>query len=232
MFLSSVCKNKNFLYKCLGSFIQKFFFLWHKQQLLFKKIYKYPFFFFLSLFCTNISSIPPPHLITFNCTLSYLIPRRELPPPSPVEHFVFTHSRRRQIMEGGGCPSWGVCAGGWRWRVEMVRVAPLRVRGGWAALIVLLRWQVLAARSRRWRDGLRIIVQVTGVALGRCCCHPSAGGIVTVADIRAAGGRGRCKMPVAVRPVAAVGGEIDGNSVDMEKGHAFQATQPWKSEWQ
>lgn len=33
-------------------------------------------------------------------------------------------------------------------------------------------------------------------------------------------------MPVAVRPVAAVGGEIDGNSVDMEKGHAFQATQP------
>lgn len=102
MFLSSVCKNKNFLYKCLGSFIQKFFFLWHKQQLLFKKIYKYPFFF-LSLFCTNISSIPPPHLITFNCTLSYLIPRRELPPPSPVEHFVFTHSRQRLIM-GGGLP--------------------------------------------------------------------------------------------------------------------------------
>lgn len=108
----------------------------------------------------------------------------------------------------------------------MVRVAPLCVRGGWAALIVLLRRQVLAARSRRWRDRLRIIVQVTGVALGRRCCHPSTGGIVTVADIRAAGGRGRCKMPVAVRPVAAAGGEIDGNSVDMEKGHAFQATQP------
>lgn len=101
MFLSSVCKNKNFLYKCLGSFIQKFFFLWHKQQLLFKKIYKYPFF---SLFCTNISRIPPPHLITFNCTLSYLIPHRELPPPSPAEHFVFTLSQQRRITERGAAP--------------------------------------------------------------------------------------------------------------------------------
>lgn len=200
MFLCSICKNKNFLYKCLGSFIQKFFFLWHKQQLLFKKIYKYPFFFF----CTNIFSIPPPHLITFNCTLSYLIPRRELPPPSPVEHFVFTLSWRRQVMGRGGYPSWGVRAGRWRWRVEMVRVAPLRVRGRRAAFIVLLCWQVLAAWSG-WRgDGLRIIVQVTGIALGRRCRDPSAGGIVTVTDICAAGRRGRCKMPVAVRPVAAV----------------------------
>lgn len=102
MFLCSTCKNKTFLYKCLGSFIQKFFFLWHKQQLLFKKIYKYPFFFLF--FCTNIFSIPPPHLITFNCTLSYLILRRELPPPSPVEHFVFTLSQRRQMMGWGGSP--------------------------------------------------------------------------------------------------------------------------------
>lgn len=33
-------------------------------------------------------------------------------------------------------------------------------------------------------------------------------------------------MPVAVRPVAAAGGEIYGKSVDMEKGHAFHARQP------
>lgn len=108
-------------------------------------------------------------------------------------------------MGWGGYPSWGVRAGGRRWRVEMVRVAPLCVRGRRAAFVVLLRRQVLAAWSGRRGDGLWIIVQVTGIALGRRCRDPSAGGIVTVTDIRAAGRRGRCKMPVAVRPVAAAG---------------------------
>lgn len=84
-------------------------------------------------------------------------------------------------------------------------VAPLRVRGRWAALIVLLCRQVLAARGGWWGDGLRVIVQVTGIALGRRCRDPSAGGIVTVTDVRAAGRGGRCKVTVAVRPVAVVG---------------------------
>jgi len=48
-------------------------------------------------------------------------------------------------------------------------------------------------------------VQVTGVALGHCGRDPSAWGIVTVTDIRATGCCGRCKVAVAVRPVAVVG---------------------------
>lgn len=181
-------------------------------------------------FCTNIFSISPPLSITFNCTLSYLILHWQLPPPSPVEHFVFTLSPQRQITGWGGYPSWGVRAGGWRRWVQMVRVAPLRVRGGRAAFVVLLRWQVLAAWSG-WRgDGLWIIIQVTGIAFGCRCCDPSAGGIVTVTDICAAGRCGRCKMPVAVRPVAGVE-RFMGKALAYRKTDcSFWATHPWTSE--
>lgn len=90
-------------------------------------------------------------------------------------------------------------------------VAPLCVWGRWAALVVLLRRQVLAAGGG-WRgDRLRVIVQVTGIALGRRCCDPSAGGIVTVTDVCAAGRGGRCKVTVAVRPVAV--GSVSGWAV-------------------
>lgn len=98
MFLCSICKNKNFLYKRLGSFIQKFFFLWHKQQLLFKKIYKYPFFFFYSSVQISSVFLRP----TFNCTLSSPILGRELPPPVPSRTFCIYSAERR--ARGGGLP--------------------------------------------------------------------------------------------------------------------------------
>lgn len=102
MFLCSICKNKNFLYKCLGSFIQKFFLL--MAQAAAAVLRKYINILFFSFICTNIFSIPPPHLITINCTLSYLLPCWELPPPSPIEHFVFTLFTAEADIGAGGLP--------------------------------------------------------------------------------------------------------------------------------
>lgn len=83
----------------------------------------------------------------------------------------------------------------------MVGVAALRVRGRGTAFAVLLGGQVLAAGSgRRW-EGLRVVVEVAGVALGHGD-DTAPWGVVAVTHVRAAGCGGRGKMAVAVGPIA------------------------------
>lgn len=108
---------------------------------------------------------------------------------------------------GEGGVSRGVRAGRRRRWVEVVGVAALGVRRRRAALAVLLRRQVLAAGCRRWRERLRVVVEVAGVALGggrgagleRC---PSSRRVVAVAHVGAAGGGGRGEVTVGVGPIA------------------------------
>lgn len=114
----------------------------------------------------------------------------------------------RQCVCVGGGLSRGVRAGRWRRRVQVVGVAALGVRRRRAALAVLLRRQVLAARCRRGRERLRVVVEVAGVALGGggggagLKRHPSSRRVVAVAHIGAAGGGGRGEVAVGIRPVA------------------------------
>lgn len=192
--LCIVCKNKTF---STNLFLYKF--LWHKQQICcFKKIYKYPFLLYKYL------QYPLP-LYNFNCTRSAssfsLAPS---PPPDLQRICIYTFALKPAEEEG---PSSGGVRAGWGWWwVEVMRVAPLRVWGRWAAFIVLFCWQVLAPGCGRWWHRLWVIVQVTGVPLG--CCHwgnSPAGSIVTVTDICAARGCRGCKVPVTVRPIAGMG---------------------------
>lgn len=155
-------------------------------------------FFFLILLYKYLQCSSAPHL-TVHCPP----PCSASSPPFPAEPFVFTAQSRGRRAQG--CPSGGVCAGGRRRRVQVVRIAALGVGGRRAALAVLLGRQVLAARrGRRWHR-LRVVVEVAGVALGGGCGDPAARGVVTVAHVRAAGRRGWCEMPVAVGPVAVAG---------------------------
>lgn len=84
-------------------------------------------------------------------------------------------------------------------------VAAFGVGRRWAALTVLLRRQVLAAGRGRRRERLRVVVEVTGVALScgaglkRC---PASWRVVTVAHIRAAWGGWRGKVAVCIGTVA------------------------------
>lgn len=137
-FVYLVCKNKIF---STNFFLYKL--LWHKQQICcFKKIYKYPFLLYKYL------QYPLAHFIILTVQS---LPQPSLTAPSPpdLNHTVFTCLRWRQSEEEGPS-SGGVRAGRGRWRVEVMRVAPLRVRGRRAAFIVLLCRQVLASRCGRW----------------------------------------------------------------------------------
>lgn len=155
-------------------------------------VFFFPIFFF-KFFCTNIFRIPQPP--TLNCTQS---------PPHRSEPFCIYSLRRAGLgWRGGGLPSGRVGAGRWRRRVQMVRVAPLGVRGRRAALAVLLGRQILAPGRGRRRHRLRVVVEVAGVALGRGRGPPPARAVVAVAHVRAARRGGRREVPVAVGPVAA-----------------------------
>lgn len=104
----------------------------------------------------------------------------------------------------------------------MVRVAALGVRRRRAALAVLLRGQVLAARRGWRRERLRVVVEVAGVALGgggaaaRLQRHPTTWRVVTVAHVSAAGCGGRGKVAVGVWPIAVKGAE-EGRETERKK---------------
>lgn len=80
-------------------------------------------------------------------------------------------------------------------------VTPLGVGRRGAAFTVFLRRQVLAAWGGGRGRGLGVVVEVAGIAFAPHGHHPTAGCVVAVTNVGAARGCGRCKMPVAVRPV-------------------------------